>query len=360
MISAGASTTFRNYAQGTQYGYQFAHGGWLSDNISSIESAGFTMGGRVLDLVAPGEANWALCSANVAVYEECTNFAGQGSPLQSFGGTSESAPFIAGGAALVIQSYRDTHHGSTPSPDLVRRLLTGTATDLHAPTVEQGAGELDTLNAVQAARTIAGGTGASGANLITDPTQLDIQGAAGSSASRDVRVTNVGTSAQTIHPHVGQVGPTTSNQTGAVTLDGSSPTFLDGFGVARPYAQVHFTVPAGADRLVAFDAWNGPQARVGFALIDPNGKYAAYTRPQGDGNHGEVDVQRPAAGQWTGIIFRRDGTFTGQVKWQAITQNLTGADSVSPSSVNLAPGQSATLHLTTSLPSGPAIAAATS
>ena len=55
VISAGASTTYRSYAQTTQYGFQFAKG-FLSDNISSIESAGFTQGGRVVDLVAPGES----------------------------------------------------------------------------------------------------------------------------------------------------------------------------------------------------------------------------------------------------------------------------------------------------------------
>ena len=129
VIDAGASTTFRNYAQGTQYGFQFAKG-CLSDNISSIESAGFTQGGRVVDLVAPGEANWALCSANTAIYEECIDFAGQPTNIQSFGGTSESAPFIAGGAALVIQAYRAAHGGNTPSPLLVRQLMTSTATDL--------------------------------------------------------------------------------------------------------------------------------------------------------------------------------------------------------------------------------------
>ena len=53
VIDAGASTTFQNYAQGTQYGFQFAKG-CLSDNISSIESAGFTQGGRVRRPGGPG------------------------------------------------------------------------------------------------------------------------------------------------------------------------------------------------------------------------------------------------------------------------------------------------------------------
>ena len=60
---------------------------------------------------------------------------------------------------------------------------------------------------------------------------------------------------------------------------------------------------------MAYDAWPGPNARVGLTLIDPNGDYAAYTRPQGNGNHGEVDVHTPVAGAWTAIVFLRDGTF---------------------------------------------------
>src|SRR5262249_46608601 len=107
VIAAGASTNFRGYAQTESYAFQFSSHSWLSDNISSIESAGPTQEGRVLDLVAPGEVGWALCSSNTAIYEECTNFAGAPSDLQQFGGTSESAPLIAGAAALVMQAYRD-------------------------------------------------------------------------------------------------------------------------------------------------------------------------------------------------------------------------------------------------------------
>ena len=137
---------------------------------------------------------------------------------------------------------------------------------------------------------------------------------------------------------------------GTVNLAANSPTFVDQFGVERPYQKVTFSVPAGIDRLVAYDAWPGPQARVGLTLIDPNGDYAAYTRPQGDGNHGEVDVHSPAAGTWTAIIFRRDGTFNGPVHWEFASQRYSGGVQVTPSAVSLAPGQTGGFHLNVTLP----------
>jgi uncharacterized protein YfaP (DUF2135 family) len=350
VISAGASTTFRNYAQGTQYGFQFSNGGWLSDNISSIESAGFTQGGRTLDLIAPGEANWALCTANTALYQGCTNFAGQPTNLESFGGTSESAPLIAGGAALVIQAYRQAHGGVSPSPSQVRQLLTSTATDLDAPSDEQGAGELDTLAAVQAAESINGGSHPSGQNQLVSPTQLDLSDQAGSQFSQAVKVTNAGSSQEFFSAHVRQLSKQLSNQTGSVTLSSASPTFVDQFGDTVPYQKIQFHVPAGADRLVTFLSWNDATSRVGLTLIDPTGKFAAYTRPQGDGNHGEVDVQKPVGGTWTGLIFRRDGTFTGPVQWQATSQQFGNADGVSPLSIKLNPGQTGTFHVAGNFP----------
>src|SRR6185295_9937355 len=102
----------------------------------------------------------------------------KGSGLQQFGGTSESAPLIAGAAALVLQAYRQTHGGATPSPARVRQLLTSTANDLGFPSEEEGAGELDALKAVQAAQSIDGGT-ATGHGLVVGPTQLNISAPAG-------------------------------------------------------------------------------------------------------------------------------------------------------------------------------------
>ena len=353
VIAAGANTNFRGYGQTVSYGLQFSNGSWLSDNISSIGSAGFTQGGRVLDLVAPGEVGWSLCTPNPAIYEECTDFAGRPAQLEQFGGTSESAPLIAGAVALVDQAYRDTHGGHTPSPALVRQLLTSTATDLGFPSFEQGAGELNSLAAVQAARSVAtadGSPGATGNNLLIGPSQVDITGQAGSTPNdTNVSVTNTGTSTQIVRAHARAIGAPLSDQTKTVNL-GSSPTFVDQFGAARPYVTTTFTVPAGADRLVAYDAWPGPHARVGLTLIDPNGTYAAYTRPQGDGDHGEVDVHAPVAGTWTAIVFLRDGTFTGPVHLEFTSQRFTAVDSVTPSALTLSPGQTGHFRLHVTLP----------
>jgi hypothetical protein len=353
VIAAGASNNFRGYAQTGSYAFQFSNGKWLSDNISSIGSAGFTEGGRVLDLVAPGEVGWALCTPDPATYEECTDFKGAPASLQQFGGTSESAPLIAGAAALVVQAYRDTHGGHTPSPALVRELLTSTATDLGFPSFEQGAGEVNSLAAVQAARSIAtpdGSPSATGNNLVIDKSQIDITGQAGSTPNdTNVGVTNTGTSTQIVRAHSRAITSNLTDTTQTVNL-GSGPTFVDQFGASRPFVTTTFDVPAGADRLVAYDAWPGPSARVGLTLIEPDGTYAAYTRPQGDGNHGEVDVHAPPAGKWTAIVFLRDGTFTGPVHLEFASQRFSTVDSVTPSALTLAPGQTGHFRLHVTLP----------
>src|SRR5207248_9095229 len=139
VISAGATTDNRLYAQTTYAAQPFSNGHWISDNISALSSSGLTMEGRTIDLVAPGEGNWADCSPNFA---ECRNFQSPPQPtdLESFGGTSESAPLTAAVAALVIQAYRGTHHGDSPSPALIKQIATGTAKDLGLPADEPRAG----------------------------------------------------------------------------------------------------------------------------------------------------------------------------------------------------------------------------
>ena len=93
------------------------------------------------------------------LYEECTDNAGNPSPIQDFGGTSQSSPLTAGEAALVIQAYRNTHHGANPSPAVVKQIITGTAQDLDHPAFEQGSGLINSLAAVQAAESWRDGNG---------------------------------------------------------------------------------------------------------------------------------------------------------------------------------------------------------
>ena len=84
------------------------------------------LAGGVPDLAAPGDQRLG------AVHAEPRRLRGvhrqqpaARSPIQNFGGTSQSSPLTAGAAALVIQAYELRRHGGDrPTPALVKRLLT--------------------------------------------------------------------------------------------------------------------------------------------------------------------------------------------------------------------------------------------
>jgi subtilisin family serine protease len=151
VIAVGASTNFQAAMQASAGGTPLSNGKWLDNGIAPFSSSGISQAGRTIDLVAPGNDDWAACAP---AFSGCTDFNAPPKPtdLLLFGGTSESAPITAGAAALVIQTYRNSHHGRTPTPAMVKELLTGTAHDLGMPSDEQGAGLLDARAAVDAAR----------------------------------------------------------------------------------------------------------------------------------------------------------------------------------------------------------------
>ncbi len=372
VISAGATTTYRIDGQDGYGGAAFPGvTGFLNNNISSFSSGGFEQSGRTVDVVAPGELNWALCSTNTAMFDECVSLAGNPTPVDAFGGTSESAPLTAGVAALVIQAYRQTHGGATPTPAIVKQIITSTTDDIGAPAEQQGTGLIDAYKASLAAESYnKPKSAASGNTLLTSADQLNGSGLPGKRETLTDTVTNNGSKAETLSLSTRAIGSYRSLKSGTVTLsDTASPHILDWNGVNDNYEPFKFNVPAGQDRLnvsAAFqNAGNGLtdpalHARVRITLIDPQGRLAEYSVPQGDGNYGNVQVTEPIAGQWTAYIYSRDsadGGTTGPVVVGASSAKYTTFGTVSPSKVTLAPGQSFPVNLTVSTPSSPGDAA---
>ena len=373
MIAAGGSTDLRFYAQ-TNYAAAryFATTGWLNDNISQLSSGGTDEDNGTTDLVAPGELSFASCDAS-PTFEGCINLKGQSSDIEESGGTSESSPFIAGAAALVIQAYRQTHGGATPAPALVKRILMSTATDLGTPATEQGSGLLNSYKAVEMAesvRTADGSPEPVGNSLLLSQTHLSGTGGTGSTQSWPVTITNTGKNTQVVALHGRTFGPNEGTQTGSVTLtDGVSPQFANYQGLQNNYGVFHFSVRPGQQRLAGSLDWPGDQTgcnqqfcqtglngRVRMILIDPTGKLAVHSLPQGPGNHGTVDVRNPVPGTWTGVIFgdlASLGGTNGNVLWQMSTERFAPFGSVSPAVVALLPGQSRTVTVRATTPSQP-------
>jgi hypothetical protein len=367
VISVGATTDFRYYDQTDFAGADtFAPRGWESGNISSLSSGGYTEDGDTLDLVAPGDMSFASCTASVK-FSSCVNYRDQKSPVEQSGGTSQAAPLVAGAAALVIQAYEKAHHGTKPIPENVKQILMSSATDLGAPATEQGAGMLNSLKAVEmAASTSAHRT--AGQTLKLSKTQLDDTGKPGTAASWAVTVTNTSNKNEKVSVSGRTFATAKTVEQTAVTLsDATSPHFTSWTGTPANYQKVRFTVPAKAALLnasityPATAAESGRQnAKVRVILVNPAGKLAADSLPQGVSGYGSTQVLHPAAGTWTAVIISdeaRDGGTAGSVKFGATVTgtNQFGQLSIgsgAKKSVTLAPSASAVVHLTAKVPAG--------
>ncbi len=365
IIAAGATNTHRLNAMA----YGFA--GWVNDDITPLSSGGTTPDNKLVDLVAPGYGGEAACNPHGS---DCpTN-----TQTEAFGGTSQSSPLIAGAAADVIQAYRDSHNGDSPSPALVKQLLVSTARDVSAPSDQQGAGQVDIGAAVQAAQQTANTTVTttpSTNGLVLDKTQLDLSGDGGSTSFQSVRLYNTSRSSTTVTGAFREMGP--EHQIGSTVTENVSapdpglPVPADG---AQAAPDISFDVPAGLDKLDADMIW--PDATNGtilsFILTDPTGRLRQISYDYGTAraggigsvpNIGHVVVANPEAGTWNVQIKWANGrahlqslpnvpgTYTGPVSFKVSGANWI--TSPAAATTTIAAHNWATIPLQVAIPAAP-------
>ncbi|MGH3159143.1 MAG: S8 family serine peptidase, partial [Streptosporangiaceae bacterium] len=283
-------------------------------------------------------------------------------PTEAMRGTSEAAPLIAGAAADVIQAYRDTHNGASPTPEVVQDLLTSTATDLDNPADQQGAGLLNVYAAVRAAQQMPGTTDKSGPGgspgLIVSPWQLDLFGSGGSASDQSVSIYNTSQSAANVTGTYRWIGP--ERQIGRVVTERISapgknvPIPPEGATAARP---VTFRVPPGLDLLNADMIWPDPTNSniLQVQLFNPRGALVqeSYDDPFGNHNYGRINdggvpniqhvtVSDPEPGMWTAKILwsgldvdpaqgpEPPGTYRGPMHFKVSGQDYLTAPASAP------------------------------
>jgi hypothetical protein len=371
VIAAGAVDNFRLVAMNDGY-----HS-YVSNQMAALSSGGTTPTGKLVNLVAPGwYGGEAACADNIGGCPP--NY-----PTEAMRGTSEAAPLIAGAAADVIQAYRDTHEGASPTPEVVQQILTSTATDLDNPADQQGAGLLNVYAAVKAAQQMPGTTDTAGPGdsrgLVVSPWQLDLAGSGGSASDQNVDVYNTSPSATTVTGTYRWIGP--ERQIGNVVTERISapakgqPIPPEGDTAATP---ISFTVPPGLDLLDADMIWPDPANRniLQFQLFNPQGALVqeSYDDPYGNHNYGRINdggvpniqhatVSDPEPGTWTAKILwsgldvdpaqgpEKPGTYRGPMQFKVSGQDYLTAPASAP--VRIPGHSSVTIPLSITMPRGP-------
>jgi hypothetical protein len=346
VIAAAAVDNFRLVA--TDDGYS----SYVSNNMAALSSAGTTPTNKLVDLSAPG---WY--GSEVA----CADGSGgcpPNYPTESMRGTSESAPLIAGAAADVIQAYRDTHGGASPTPAQVKEILTSTATDIDSPADQQGSGLLNAYAAVKAAQempgtTLAGGNGSSA--LVATPSQLDVEGNGGTVTSQSVSLYNTSGSPVRVTGSYREIGPEFGiGRTVTENVSAPNPSLPVPEAGATAASPISFGVPPHLGRLDVDMIWPDPtnSNRLSIQLFNPegvltqesydDGTLPTATRPGSIPNIQHIEVSAPQPGRWTADILwggiDQDlalppivpGTYTGPLSFRVSGQNWITAPASRP------------------------------
>jgi hypothetical protein len=372
VIEVGATTSYRIYAQtGNPGGAITSSHGYIDNNISPFSSGGFAQTrARTIDAVAPGDAGWALCSTDMSLYYECSTDAGNPTPIVPFAGTSESAPLVAGEAALIIQAYRSTHRGASPSPALIKNIIKTTAVDLFAPAFEQGSGLIDSLAAVHLAmsfRDTHGGAKPAAESVSFTPDSHRVTAATAEPEKATFSLTNHGAETHHVVPELQILGEPFAGSSVSLALNpATDPQFTNADGDKRAYTEHRFTVPKGAQHLdVAMTTQSSPSTfdLVDLVLLDPSGRLSNYSTPGYYSGYAHVEVVDPAPGTWTALIWTRlpsdPLSYSGPVEFTWSAEKYVNFGSVYPESLELQPGETARFTAHFSMPQEPGDSAAT-
>ncbi len=345
---------------------------YVSNNMAAQSSGATAPTGKVVDLVA---SDWFGGETDCA---PLINGCPDSYPVEVAAGTSEASPLIAGAAADVIQAYRDTHNGASPTPAMVKDILTGTATNIDAPADEQGAGLLNAYAAVRAAQqmpgtTLAGGGAGDAPGLITSPSQLDVTGNGGSVSDQTVSLYNASTHATRVtgsYRWIGPefpIGPTVTENVSAP--DPSLPVPEAGATAAKT---ITFNVPSHLSRLDADMIWPDPTNSnvLEFVLFNPQGAVvqesyddATPGRARRSPNMQHAEATDPAPGRWTArflwggiddfaeIAPAAPGTYRGPMSFRVSGQDYLTSPAISP--VTIAARSSASVPLRVAMPVQP-------
>ncbi|HEY6314798.1 MAG TPA: hypothetical protein VIY52_28905, partial [Streptosporangiaceae bacterium] len=255
-----------------------------------------------------------------------------------------------------------------------KEILTSTATDIGAPADQQGAGLLNVFAAVEAARQMPGSTAGflNAPELVDSPTQLNVQGAGGSTVNTSVTLYNASSIPQRVTGTYRALGSETSFGSPVTeNVSAPSPSAPIPPQGATAAAPITFTVPRGVDVLDADMRWPDPTNNdnniLSFILTDPAGRLAqsSYDYGASNGNNASPDIQHstvehPMAGTWTAQILWANGRghvqsapdtpgpYTGTVTFQASGQNFTTSPASAP--VIIAPRSSVSVPLRIALP----------
>jgi hypothetical protein len=315
VIAAGAVDNFRLVAMNDGYP------SYESNQMAALSSGGTAPTGKVVNLVAPGwYGGEAACADNSG---GCPPHY----PTEAMRGTSEAAPLIAGAAADVIQAYRDTHRGTSPTPQVVQEILSSTATDLDNPADQQGAGLLNVYAAVKAAQQMPGTTDTGGPGdspgLVVSPWQLDVAGSGGSVSDQSVSIYNTNSSPTTVAGTYRWTGP--EHQIGKVVTERitapsrGKPIPPEGATAART---ISFTVRPGLDLLDADMIWPDPANSniLQFQLFNPQGALVqeSYDDPYGNHNYGKINDGGVPNIQHATVSDPEPGTWTARILWSGL------------------------------------------